>query len=794
MDVTCERCGTEYEFDETLVSDRGTTVKCTHCGHLFKVHRPGQGEASGGEARAWALQRADGSTDSLASLRELQQRITRGELTEDDRISRSGESWKRLGDIAELQTFFHAARAAQGARQSAPDEDAPTQQDAGPFARSPSSRPAAVDDSRAFAPTVESGSPPPAPLPTDPQSARQGPGRTAKGTVMGVGAPAPEPAPPAGRGPGAPGPSSPPPAGAAAASSTPQATPWAEGPGIGGTDDDADTVREPPAASRGRAETAPAGSGTGADGVATARPGSAPARPAPVRAAATPSPAARPPAERPLRIEEEDHAPPPRRGGRTGLWVVLLLLLGAGVAVALNWPKLAPMLGLAPAEDPLAKFLDRGDELLAEDHIDAYEEAEREYTKATALDEKSPRVLRRLGRVHALWGQALAFRARDLEARAQHDPALEGEAAGLRRSQERQADDARENAEDAVRQDPGSAEAELALADALRLTDDPAGAKRHLDRARDMMTDPTADLHYVTALLAVVRADGDLTAAEDDVRRAVETDAGLVRARLLMARVLLAKGDVAGAKSHIGAVLAQVPGHPRAESLQDAIDRGVPPAAPVVEVLDGGVPDAAAPKVDAGVPLAEQDDEPAVAAADEGGGAGGGGGGAPGGHDYSWYVRRGEELQQRGEVGRARDHFEKARDLRPNGAEALNGLGFLALDRGSHGEALGRFRTASQQGYAEAYIGLGMTYRQMGQHRNALEAYQSYLDRNPRGPSASIAQNQVAALKEKVGDSEPEPDEGSKAPETAPDELPAPEGSDPTTTEPSDPPAVGTEP
>ena len=40
MDVTCDRCGTEYEFEEPLVSTRGTTVKCTDCGHLFKVYRP----------------------------------------------------------------------------------------------------------------------------------------------------------------------------------------------------------------------------------------------------------------------------------------------------------------------------------------------------------------------------------------------------------------------------------------------------------------------------------------------------------------------------------------------------------------------------------------------------------------------------------------------------------------------------------------------------------------------------------------------------------------------------------
>src|SRR5688572_4751956 len=111
MDVTCERCDTEYEFDETLVSDRGTTVKCTNCGHLFKVFRPGAGPA--GENRTWTIRhRGGGNPETLSSLRELQRRITQGELTEEDEISRSGEAWKRLGDIAELATFFAAARAA----------------------------------------------------------------------------------------------------------------------------------------------------------------------------------------------------------------------------------------------------------------------------------------------------------------------------------------------------------------------------------------------------------------------------------------------------------------------------------------------------------------------------------------------------------------------------------------------------------------------------------------------------------------------------------------------------------
>lgn len=38
MDVRCARCGIEYEFDDALISERGTMVRCTECGHQFRVH------------------------------------------------------------------------------------------------------------------------------------------------------------------------------------------------------------------------------------------------------------------------------------------------------------------------------------------------------------------------------------------------------------------------------------------------------------------------------------------------------------------------------------------------------------------------------------------------------------------------------------------------------------------------------------------------------------------------------------------------------------------------------------
>ena len=64
MDVTCERCSTAYEFDDALVSERGTTVKCTNCGHQFKVKRL----QNAGAPERWQVRTIDG--------RELEFKVT----------------------------------------------------------------------------------------------------------------------------------------------------------------------------------------------------------------------------------------------------------------------------------------------------------------------------------------------------------------------------------------------------------------------------------------------------------------------------------------------------------------------------------------------------------------------------------------------------------------------------------------------------------------------------------------------------------------------------------------------
>ena len=102
MDVRCERCSTEYEFDDALVSGRGTTVKCTNCGHKFKIRRS-DGDFS---EDFWNVHTGDGRTLVFTSLRELQRAIQTNLVDRADLLSRGGLKQKPIGQIPELAPFF----------------------------------------------------------------------------------------------------------------------------------------------------------------------------------------------------------------------------------------------------------------------------------------------------------------------------------------------------------------------------------------------------------------------------------------------------------------------------------------------------------------------------------------------------------------------------------------------------------------------------------------------------------------------------------------------------------------
>jgi predicted Zn finger-like uncharacterized protein len=120
MDVRCERCKTLYELDDARVSEVGTAVRCTTCGHVFRVRKsvqlvtesgdPTDASSAGpppvAEKPQWRVRSPTGKVVAFRELTSLQKWIVERKFGRDDEISLRGDTWRRLGDIAELQPFF----------------------------------------------------------------------------------------------------------------------------------------------------------------------------------------------------------------------------------------------------------------------------------------------------------------------------------------------------------------------------------------------------------------------------------------------------------------------------------------------------------------------------------------------------------------------------------------------------------------------------------------------------------------------------------------------------------------
>lgn len=102
MEITCNRCKTEYEFDDALVSERGTTVRCTNCGAQFKVYRSDRSALP----ERWVVQRRDGRELVFTNLRDLQRAITNMQVGRHDTLARGSAPARPLASIPELEPFF----------------------------------------------------------------------------------------------------------------------------------------------------------------------------------------------------------------------------------------------------------------------------------------------------------------------------------------------------------------------------------------------------------------------------------------------------------------------------------------------------------------------------------------------------------------------------------------------------------------------------------------------------------------------------------------------------------------
>jgi predicted Zn finger-like uncharacterized protein len=819
MDVRCEKCQTEYELDEARLKPGGVTVKCTNCGHMFKIRRrsitnvgappvpreataarprpaspkpappptppasagtghtprpdsifdddarqSGADEAPTAVDRQWLLRLENGEQKSCRELATLQQWIIAGVITRESLISRTGKTWKRLGDIAELGQYFGIADEARANRdrmkapsrpalipttipgysaaQAAggtilPDDDDPE----GPTTRSPKHR-------------VAGTAPPPVP---------RGAVRTppAGVPVTGVATSATEPAaipppPPPPRRPVT-TPPPPPPAAMRAAARPPTPPPIPQGNRATATWATDGVKPEAPTAS------GPAGPIAGKLAAIPDEPAFA------GRVRMAPSDESTFETGR-VRALDDDDLLRVRRGSRTGTLVLVmaLLVMGAAAAVIYVFVLRKPTDERpAPPKDP-AVIATATPDAAAPDAAPldavAVEAAPLDAVQGELAADVEPRLRAAAqaldgsitgpgsGPSQAVRAHLLARLAQNLLDRASvtADRAAADE---LRKESKQLVLDAATAAQRALAAAGDDGGANIAMAEVLRLQGKPArDIKRYLDTARTKADARWARELALADALVLVR-DGKLDdaraalAAIDDGDGKLETT-GDVRARFHLALVLAAQGKAADAKPLIAAIVAAQPEHAAARALASKLETLVvktdplPPEDSTREPANPGNPGTTRPPP-----------------------PGPGPGPATGGDSYDRLLARANALAETS-CARAMELYSKALEQKPNGVEALTGLGYCHIDAKQFSSAFSNFRAALAVSprYEAALRGVAETYQQQGRKEQAIEAYRAYLEAYPNSAAARRQLERLGGDTQAPPPPPPSTDSGSAAP------------------------------
>lgn len=115
------------------------------------------------------------------------------------------------------------------------------------------------------------------------------------------------------------------------------------------------------------------------------------------------------------------------------------------------------------------------------------------------------------------------------------------------------------------------------------------------------------------------------------------------------------------------------------------------------------------------------------------------------------HLNLGVALSERGELERAKVHYEEALRLRPHYAEVVNALGNAALDRGDTAEAIAHYSAALRIAptYAIALNNLGYALARAGRIREAIPAYEEALRIDP---ALGKAENNLGIARARTGD------------------------------------------
>jgi predicted Zn finger-like uncharacterized protein len=516
MDVQCERCRTEYEFDDALVSGRGTTVKCTNCGHQFKI-RPA---SAGAGLEQWSVRTAAGQGLVFTSLRELQKAIANGQVGRGDSLSRGNAPPRPLGSIAELEPFFNDRAAARGGAGGISREGSSAAPGAG----------AARVPAQVAPPTV-----PVIPALAPPARARSNTLRPEESAAV------------------------PPPPGAQLSNLRDESVPPRQVAAYPASYQDAGPARAP----------AP-----------PLVPMASSPLPPPTNASHRPYPSnendfdARGRAAFPSMPPDDSeivYAVPRRR--RVGGWIVAVIVVGGACVIA--YFAFRPYLGVikrgsaAPvALDARAlQFLTDGERGLSEGNLETAKEG---FDKASALADKDPHVLLDVARLAAVRADIQWLRMRLLP------PDAADEIATTKVSLDDLATAARKASDEALTAAPEDPAAVRAKVDALRILGERDTARSYVAKIISSASQP--ETAYVLAALDLAELDPLWPTVIDRLRVAAAGEGNSGRARAALVYALARAGDAAGAKAELDKLASLAHPHPLLGALRTFVTRGQPKA------------------------------------------------------------------------------------------------------------------------------------------------------------------------------------------------------------------------
>jgi predicted Zn finger-like uncharacterized protein len=780
MDVRCEKCQTEYELDESRLKPGGVTVKCTNCGHMFKIrkrtptnvglpavgsdaarqrpisskpppldeaptHRVGarpideapttraapnradsvlgdgtpaaigeQGSGPHGE-RQWLVRLENGEQKMCRELATLQQWIVAGVATRESLISRSGKTWKRLGDIPELSQYFSIADEARTQRAAKPTpkpaSPAATMLGVGGGPKASAAGGTILPDDELEGRTTGNfrsrprTTPPPPPPPratTPPKGAEINPlsqTELAPTTAPGM---RQAPAVPPGR------------ATAAWASGDIKASESMAAMPQGPRGGKVSSIPDNEPAFAGRVRIEPGAESSFQTG-------------------------------RVMRVsDDDDDMMQPQRGSRAGTWIALLALLviagGAGAVYLLVFnkkkdsvaqtPKDAAVVAMVADAAPIVTPIDAA----PAPPVDPLDGARTELV--AGIEPRMKGVYDSLAGKDD--GPSLAMRARLGTALAQSMLERAGlatdkaESDKLRKDSKQLVIDAAPLAQKALKVAADDASANLAMAEVLRLQQKQLkDVQRYLDTAAGKAgTDRELARSIAIAKALTLVRDAKLDDAQKTL--AALDGAGDTRVGLELALVAYAQGKPADAKPLVDQILAGAPDHDVARLLSKRLETMVA-------------------KTD---PLPPEDGH---GSAHHDGGtqqvSNGGGGG-----DYDSLVTKAGKLAE-SNCGKAMDLYGKALEQKPTGVEALTGMGYCYLDSKQFSSAFSKFRSALavSNRYEPALAGVAETYQQQGNKDQAIESWRKYLDAYPGSAKAKKQLEILGASPEGGGSAAPTP-------------------------------------